>query len=383
MLITIILIMTVLWLAWSNGGNDNFMGVATLYGSGTMSYRTALMWATITTGAGALVSIAMAGALVAAFNGRGIVPEAIEGSPALLISVATAAAGTKFLATLLGMPTSTTHALTGGLIGVGLLAGSGAAAMTTLGALFLIPLALSPLLAIGIVGVTYPILHRTRTALGVSSESCVCIGQPQTRELPAATEPVDVLTFRRFDVSELPRLRTSTIDACTDRYTGAICGVRAQSVVNLIHIISGGAVCFARAVNDTPKIAALLFVAGSSIVNWQLGLIAAAMVLGGLAHSRGIARTMSERITEMNTGQGTTANLVTSSLVMIASIFVLPVSTTHVSCSAIFGIGMLRGSPRWGTIRSIVLTWIVTLPMGIALGATCYWIITSNGGFSL
>ena len=377
MLMTAILILTVIWLAWSNGGNDNFMGVATLYGSGTMSYRTALTWATITTAAGCLVSVIIAGALVASFSGRGIVPESLEGTAPLLISVAGAAAATKFLATLLGMPTSTTHALTGGLIGVGLLAGSGSAALSVLGFLFLLPLALSPILAIGIVGITYPILRHTRLRLGISSESCLCISEPNSP--PAFADSPKPLTINRQATTSLPQLRTGTIATCADRYTGSICGVRAQSAVNAVHIISGGMVCFARAVNDTPKIAALLLIAGSGIVGWHLALIAAAMLFGGLVHSRGIARTMSERITEMNTGQGTTANVITSSLVLCASLFALPVSTTHISCSTIFGIGMMRGSPRWSTIASIILTWIVTLPMGIVFGAGAYWLLSRSG----
>jgi inorganic phosphate transporter, PiT family len=424
MLITAILILTVIWLAWSNGGNDNFMGVATLYGSGTMSYRTALTWATITTAAGCLVSVIIAGALVASFSGRGIVPETLEGTAPLLISVAGAAAATKFLATLLGMPTSTTHALTGGLIGVGLLAGSGASALGVLGAAFLIPLALSPILAIGIVSATYPLLHRTRTTLGIDSESCVCLsakpawsfttenteghrgmlfttlshplralrdlyGEHRTEQSASPSESraapttqsahdsQSILTFRRFDVSTFPHLHTGTTQSCNDRYTGTLCGVRAQSAVNAVHIISGGAVCFARAVNDTPKIAALLLIAGSSVVGWHLVLIAAAMVIGGLVHSRGIARTMSKRITEMNTGQGMTANVITSSLVLAASTLALPVSTTHVSCSSIFAIGLLRGRPHWRTIGSILLTWLVTLPLAIILGAVICTSITA------
>lgn len=60
MIITTLLIVAVVWLAWSNGANDNFIGVATLYGSRTCTYRAALTWATLATGAGAAVSISFA-----------------------------------------------------------------------------------------------------------------------------------------------------------------------------------------------------------------------------------------------------------------------------------------------------------------------------------
>jgi len=185
------------------------------------------------------------------------------------------------------------------------------------------------------------------------------------------------LALSPLRLATVPVLYTGTTLSCRDRYTGTICGVRAQSVVNTVHVLSGGMVCFARAVNDTPKIAALLIVAGSSVAGWRLAFIAVAMILGGLVHSRGIARTMGERITEMNTGQGTTANVLTSTLVLAASIFALPVSTTHVSCSSIFAIGLLRGAPRWSTIGSILLTWLVTLPLAMSLGAAIYMGITA------
>ena len=369
MLLTILLILVVFWLAWANGGNDNYMGVATLYGSGTLSYRSALAWATVTTAAGCLVSVAIAGAIVTSFSGRGIVPVAIEGTAPLLLSVAGAAAATKFIATLLGMPTSTTHALTGGLVGVGWMAGSGTASLGVLGAAFLAPLALSPLLAIGVVGATYPILHRARVVLGIDSESCLCVAQASPRLALIESREQSSGDHRP---ATFPVLRTGTTQSCADRYTGHLGGVRVQSVVNVVHLISGGTVCFARSVNDTPKIAALLIVTGSSLSGWHLVFIAVAMTFGGLVHSRGIARTMGDRITEMNTGQAATANVITSALVLAASAFALPVSTTHVSCSSIFAIGFLRGAPHWRTINSILFTWIVTLPVAMILGALIY-----------
>jgi PiT family inorganic phosphate transporter len=82
-----------------------------------------------------------------------------------------------------------------------------------------------------------------------------------------------------------------------------------------------------------------------------------------------VAETLSRRITALNHGQGLTANLVTAGLVLGASHLGLPVSTTHVSTGAIFGIGAVNGQRNWRTIARILLTWIVTLPLGLALGA--------------
>ncbi len=63
-----------LLLAFVNGANDNFKGVATLYGSGALSYRQALALASVSTLLGSLLSLALASGLIHAFSGKGIVP---------------------------------------------------------------------------------------------------------------------------------------------------------------------------------------------------------------------------------------------------------------------------------------------------------------------
>ena len=72
------------------------------------------------------------------------------------------------------------------------------------------------------------------------------------------------------------------------------------------------------------------------------------MAIGGLLNARRIAETMSHKITAMNHGQGFCANLTTGILVIPASVFGLPVSTTHVAVGALFGIGLTTGqaNPR-------------------------------------
>ena len=83
---------------------------------------------------------------------------------------------------------------------------------------------------------------------------------------------------------------------------GRVLGVSAPALVDGVHSLSAIAVCFARAVNDTPKIAALLLAAGAAGANWKLGLVATAMAIGGLLNSRRVAETMSKRITDLNPG---------------------------------------------------------------------------------
>ena len=96
------------------------------------------------------------------------------------------------------------------------------------------------------------------------------------------------------------------------------------------------------------------------------------MAIGGLLYSRRIAETMSHKITAMNHGQGFAANLATGVLVILASLFGLPVSTTHVSVGALFGIGLTTGQAHPRVMGNIALSWIVTLPCAALLASAAY-----------
>lgn len=107
----------------------------------------------------------------------------------------------------------------------------------------------------------------------------------------------------------------------------------------------------------------------------SIALVGVAMALGGLLRAGQVAETMSRRITVMNHGQGFTANLLTGLIVIGASRFGLPVSTTHVSCGALFGIGAVTKQAHWAMIGKILGAWVTTLPLGAALGAASFWAI--------
>src|SRR5437899_5091098 len=89
------------FLAYSNGANDNFKGVASLFGSRTTSYRAAIWRATVTTLCGSIASIFFAQTLVTKFSGKGLVPDQIVGSEYFLLAVATGAGITVIVATLM------------------------------------------------------------------------------------------------------------------------------------------------------------------------------------------------------------------------------------------------------------------------------------------
>src|SRR5690349_18240019 len=101
-----LLVLAVCFLAYSNGANDNFKGVASLLGSKTASYRVSIAWATITTFAGSLAAILLAQSLLAKFSGKGLVPEELAGSEHFVLAVAMGTGATVILATWLGFPIS-------------------------------------------------------------------------------------------------------------------------------------------------------------------------------------------------------------------------------------------------------------------------------------
>jgi inorganic phosphate transporter, PiT family len=169
-------------------------------------------------------------------------------------------------------------------------------------------------------------------------------------------------------------LQTTPVSDCVERYHGQAFGFEAGPVLDTMHYLSAGAVGFARGLNDTPKIVALLIAAQTVAPNTGLALVAIVMAVGGILNAHRVAETLSRKITRMNPGQGFTANLVTSLLVTTASRFGLPVSTTHVSVGALFGIGLVNGTANRKTIVAILLAWITTLPLAGLLGAVSYWL---------
>lgn len=363
-----LLFIAVLFLAYSNGANDNFKGVATLFGSGTTDYRKALTWATVATFAGSLTATVLAATLIKMFSGKGLVPDTLIEDPHFLVSVGIAAAATVLLATLTGFPISTTHALTGALVGAGLTAAFGSVQFGLLGKSFFLPLIASPILAVMLALIVYPTLRFTRTRLGVQRQLCLCVGNSyESVQVQSGGEAVLRATGMKLSVGEL--------EQCRERYQGTLVGVNCQVLLNGLHFLSGGAVCFARGLNDTPKIVGLLAASHFLPLPVSVSLVGVVMALGGIISARKVAETMSKKITGMNDGQGFSANLVTSFLVLAASRWGLPVSTTHVSCGALFGIGTVNRQAHWKTIGAILLAWVTTLPLSAGLGALAYWLL--------
>jgi PiT family inorganic phosphate transporter len=293
--------------ALTNGANANFKGVASLYGSGTTTRRVALWWGTIATLAGSVASAFLAQGLLQSFSGKGLVADEVLRTPAFASSVAIGAAATSFLANRFGFPVSTTHALVGALVGAGLVSDE-SVRLEALGKNFFFPLFFSPFVAVVLGAVAYRVLG----ALGLA-----------------------------------PVSRSRSLDAA--------------------HFASAGAASFARGLNDTPKIAALLMIVPNLSVPMALMAIGLLIAIGALVDSKHVAETLANKVTAMTPGQGFAANLVTAALVTTASFHGLPVSTTHVSVGSLLGMGASTGQAKWRKVIEILVAWVTTLPVAAAM----------------
>jgi PiT family inorganic phosphate transporter len=349
------LIAVALFLAFNNGANDNFKGFATVWGSDTLSYRHALVLATLATLAGSVASWLLADNLIQQFSGRGLVPNAIASTPSFITSVACGAAVTVFLATRLGFPISTTHALIGGLIGAGLGQTGSHVDFNKLWQAFFVPLLISPFIAASLGLVLYKII-----AMRKSKTDCACLVEAMPVRLTSMNTAMLGTT--------LPTLVISDKASCDNISTQASFSI--SNLLKKIHIGSAVTICFARAVNDTPKLAALLFAAEFTDSKLPIALVGMLMAFGGLVFAKQVATTMSQKVTRLDDKQGLAANLITASLVLLASKFGLPVSTTHVSVGAIAGVGASAGTLNWQALRSILLSWLATLPLALVIAWT-------------
>lgn len=368
LMIAVLVIAAMLAVGFFNGANDVSKSVATLVGSGVSRYRTAIVWGSLWTFAGAAFAAFAAQGLVTAFSGKGVLAATPDGS-AFMLSVAVGALIWIWIATLTGMPVSTTHAITGGLVGAGAAAaGFGGIQWSSLIGKFALPLAASPLMSMALVFALFPLV---RIGLGRWQSYCVCVQQPAV----AASAVANSAT-----VALVPAAAGGIVVDETESCACSPVTVAGVTVADGLHWLSAGATAFARGLNDAPKVLGLGIVA-ATVLHFSLTtsflLVALAMTVGGVVRGLKVTETLAQKVTPMSPLEGLTANLVTSVLVIFASRLALPVSTTHVSSAAIVGLGLKRDARdvHWKTVGEMLLAWIVTLPTAAAIAALAYFII--------
>jgi PiT family inorganic phosphate transporter len=297
--------------AFGNGANDISKTIATLVGSGEVSYRRAVTWGAIASGLGAFTAAFLAEKMVGTFA-HGYLAEGVQATLPFVVAVALGAVGWLALATRTGMPVSTTHSLVGAIVVAGAVAyGPDNVSWGKVVQKFALPLLLSPFLSLMMAWALFAVVR---------------------------------LVFRLC--------HNGACRAC--------------------HWVSSLTSCFARAFNDIPKIVGVLslyyLAVGSTVPSQMLGafaFLAVANTMGALIGGLRVTETLAYRVTEMDHDEGLTANLTTALLVVSTGIWGLPVSTTHVSSGAILGVGLRQGwaAVRWATVRDMALAWLVTLPV--------------------
>lgn len=358
-----LLVALALFVAFANGANDVSKGVATLVGSGVTDLRRALSWGTAWTVAGGVIAASASRGLVAVFSGKGLLT-APPGTD-FLVAVAIGAIGWLIIATRTGLPVSTTHALVGGLVGVGIAAGGvGGVQWAAVATKIALPLAVSPLVALALMMASYPLIS---LAFRRVNRYCVCVEREEPEVLGAG--PVAVLTggsaMRVIAGAECPSAVVARVNA-----------------MDSLHWLTSGATSFFRGLNDTPKILALGAVAAAATgiaTEWFFLLVALAMGAGSYVAGRRVTETLAGKVTTIRHDDGFAANLVTSALVGLASFYALPVSTTHVSTGAITGVGARKADVRWRTVRDMAVAWVVTLPIAGIIACLAYVALSRLG----
>jgi len=275
---------------------------------------------------------AFAGTAVARTIGAGIVDETTT-TQAVVGAALIGAIAWNLITWRLGIPSSSSHALIGALIGATIIAaGVGALDIEGIVNKVLIPLVTSPL--IGFAGAF---------ALMVAL----------------------FWIFRRADRRPLAR-----------RF-------------RRLQLVSAGFMAFAHGSNDAQKtmgiITLALFSAGVidtvEVPPQVIVLSATAISLGTAAGGWRIMATMGHRVVELEPIHGFAAETTASTVIYTAAHFGMPVSTTHVISSAIMGVGTSKGAHgvRWGVARSILIAWIVTLPAAATFGALSWVLLNALG----
>ncbi|MDX6265436.1 MAG: inorganic phosphate transporter, PiT family [Frankiales bacterium] len=308
---------------YTNGFHDAANAIATAVSTRALSPRVALLLAGVANLVGALLSTEIAKTV-----GKGIVDPALLTGAKGLVVVFAALVGAitwNLITWYFGLPSSSSHALIGGLVGSALAAGD-AVKWDGVYSKVLIPMVLSPLVGF---------------ALG------------------ALLMLVILWLVRRGNPRRVNRgFRTAQILSSTAMAYGH--GVqdaqKTMGVITLALIVTGN------------------LGANADIPLWVILSAATAISLGTFSGGARIMRTLGRRVIKMDPAAGFAAQTVASSVLFTTAHYGLPVSTTHVITSSIMGVGATRklSAVRWGVAGNIALAWVLTIPAaGLVAAVFC------------
>jgi len=320
----IVVIVVALGFDYTNGFHDAANAIATSVSTRALSPRTALLMAAVMNLVGAFL-----GTEVASTVGSGII-EAPKGVSGLVVVLAAliGAIVWNLVTWYVGMPSSSSHALIGGLVGAAL-ASAGGVQWSGVIEKVLIPMVLSP-----VVGFVLAALFML-ALLWIFRK-----GQP-TR-----------LT-RNFRYAQ-------TISAAAMALGHGLQDAQKTMGVIVLALVVGG------------------FHEGFEIPWWVVLLAAGALSAGTYAGGWRIMRTLGRRIIDLDPPRGFAAEATASAvLYTTAFVFAAPISTTQTITSSILGVGATKrlSSVRWGVAGNIVIAWVLTMPMAALVAALAFWVI--------
>ena len=157
----------------------------------------------------------------------------------------------------------------------------------------------------------------------------------------------------------------------------------------VLQVFSAGYMAFAHGSNDAQKtmgiITLALFAAGIiptvDVPIWVIFVAATAISLGTAVGGWRIMKTMGHRVVELEPIHGFAAETTAATVLLATAHLGMPVSTTHVISSAIMGVGSSRGTRavRWGVARRILMAWVITIPITATVGAATWLVLHGVG----
>ncbi|MFE7509327.1 anion permease [Promicromonospora sp. NPDC057488] len=328
-LLLALVVVTALAFDFTNGFHDTGNAMATSIATRALKPKTAVALSAVLNLVGAFLSLA-----VAATIAKGIVDAGVITLPVVLAGLVGGIVW-NLLTWLLGIPSSSSHALVGGMVGAVLAAvGTSGVLWTGVVSKVLVPALLAPVIAIAVAGLgTWCVAKLTR-------------GVPQD------------LTNRGFrwgqiGSASLVSLAHGTNDA--QKSMGII----------LLALIAGGAVP-----------------ADAGVPLWVILSCAVAMALGTYLGGWRVIRTLGKGLVEIDTRQGMAAETSSAAVILLSSHFGFSLSTTHVATGSVLGsgVGMPGAKVRWSVAGRMFVAWLLTLPAAGLVGALCHWIESAIGG---
>ena len=327
--IVVVVVVTALIFDFTNGFHDTANAMATSIATGALSPKVAVLVAGVLNLVGAFLSVEVARTI-----SSGLVDET-RITPVVIFAGLVGAIVWNLLTWLLGLPSSSSHALFGGLIGASIVAaGTGAVHFGAVLSKVVVPAVISPVLA-GVVALIGTYIAYRSTA--------------------------------RADGGTVTR------------------GFRAGQIV------SASMVALAHGTNDAQKtmgiITLTLITAGvlapdSGPPFWVILAAGLAIAIGTYVGGWRIIRTLGKRVSDIETPQGFAAETASTAVILASSHLGFALSTTQVATGAIFGAGAGRrlASVRWGVAGQMAVAWILTLPAAALVGAAAAW-VASTGTF--